>query len=149
VLRTYPNYCLASRLLQSGNFHKEKSPLLNPNPPIHPHLIKKMFDFLPLFCNLSVPREFPRRSNPQNPNYQKPMTTWKMTEEWHSFDIVTTPERVVFGGTCNAGFLESGYIEREDFECLDETLQELLSDLEAYYRDGPEYVARIVCNARM
>ena len=70
-------------------------------------------------------------------------------EEWHAFDIVVTPERIVFGGCCNAGFMESGYIERDDCESIDETLAELLSDLECYYNDGPQYVSRIVCNERM
>jgi hypothetical protein len=69
--------------------------------------------------------------------------------EWHDFDIVVTPERVVFGGCCNVGFLESGYIIREEYETLDETLSELLADLECYYNDGPQYVSRIVCNERM
>jgi hypothetical protein len=56
---------------------------------------------------------------------------------------------VVFGGACNTGFLESGFILREDYESLDETLQELLADLECYYNEGPESVSRIVCNERM
>jgi len=66
--------------------------------------------------------------------------------EWHNFTIVATPTRIVFGGVCNVGFLESGYLEREDHESLDESLQELLADLETYYNDGPEYVSRIVYN---
>jgi hypothetical protein len=70
-------------------------------------------------------------------------------DEWHNFDILKTPERLVFGGCCNAGFLESGYILREDGESIDETLTELLSDLECYYNNGPQYVSRIVCNERM
>lgn len=69
--------------------------------------------------------------------------------EFHDFHIVVTPEKIVFGGACNCGFIESGFIIREDGEHLDETLQELLSDLETYYNDGPEYVSRIVCNERM
>lgn len=69
--------------------------------------------------------------------------------EWHPFDVLKTPKRVLFGGYCNVGFIESGYIEREEYESLDETLSELLSDLETYYNDGPEYVSRIVCNERM
>lgn len=68
--------------------------------------------------------------------------------EWHSFDILKTAERVLFGGYCNVGFIESGYITR-DGEDLDETLSELLQDLETYYNDGPQYVSRIVCNERM
>ncbi len=69
--------------------------------------------------------------------------------EWHNFELLKTPERVVFGGYCNTGFMESGYILREDGESLDETLQEMLSDLECYYNDGPQYVSRIVCNECM
>jgi hypothetical protein len=69
--------------------------------------------------------------------------------EWQNFELLVTEERIVFGGYCNAGFLESGYIERESHESLDETLQELSEDLEVYYNDGPQYVSRIVCNERM
>lgn len=69
--------------------------------------------------------------------------------EWHDFTIICTKDRVVFGGVCNAGFLESGYILREDCEHLDETLQELICDLECYYNDGPQSISRIVCNERM
>lgn len=69
--------------------------------------------------------------------------------EWHHFTIIATPERIVFGGCTNTGFLESGYIEREDGESIDETLQELFSDLECYYNDGPGHVSRIICNQRM
>ena len=70
-------------------------------------------------------------------------------EGGESFEVLETNERLVFGGACNAGFLESGYIMREDHESLDETLRELNDDLETFYRDGREYVSRIVCNERM
>lgn len=69
--------------------------------------------------------------------------------EWHDFEVLQTPSRIVFGGYCNAGFLESGYIERSEWESTDETLSDLMSDLETYYNDGPQYVSRIVCNERM
>jgi hypothetical protein len=69
--------------------------------------------------------------------------------EWHDFEVLKTPDRIVFGGCCNVGFLESGYILREEGETLDETLSEMLSDLETYYNDGPQYVSRIVCNECM
>lgn len=69
--------------------------------------------------------------------------------EYHDFSILSLPDRLLFGGVCNAGFLESGYILREDFESLDETLSELQSDLECFYNDGPDYVSRIVCNDRI
>ena len=65
------------------------------------------------------------------------------------FEVLETKTRLIFGAACNAGFLESGYILREDGETLDETLQELHADLETYYRDGAQYVSRIVCNERM
>ena len=69
--------------------------------------------------------------------------------EFQFVELLYTPERIVFGGCCNAGFLESGYILREEWESLDETLSELLQDLEVYYNDGPSYVSRIICNERM
>jgi hypothetical protein len=70
------------------------------------------------------------------------------TGEFHNFEIVETEDRLVFGGATNIGFIESGYIEKDGFS-TDETLQELLSDLETYYNDGPKYTSRIVCNERM
>ena len=69
--------------------------------------------------------------------------------EWHDFEVLKTDDRLVFGGACNAGFIESGFILKEDYESTDEVLQELLEDLEVYYNDGPQYVSRIVCNERM
>lgn len=71
------------------------------------------------------------------------------TECGGSFEIMATRDKLVFGTACNVGLLESGYIMREDYESLDETLQELHADLETYYRDGASYVSRIVCNERM
>jgi hypothetical protein len=70
-------------------------------------------------------------------------------EEWHNFNLIVTKDRIVFGGYCNVGFIESGYIEREEGESFVETLQELLKDLQVYYNDGPEYISRIICNERM
>ena len=69
--------------------------------------------------------------------------------EWHDFIIVATPERIVFGGACNVGFLESGFLVREDGESLEESLSETIADLETFYNYGPGYVSRIVCNERM
>jgi len=70
-------------------------------------------------------------------------------ESGESFEVLVTDDKLVFGSACNSGFLESGYILREDCESLDETLQELHADIETYYRDGANYVSRIVCNERM
>ena len=69
--------------------------------------------------------------------------------EWRHFTVIATPTRIVFGGACNVGFLESGYLMREDHETLDESLQALLADLETYYNDGPDYVSRIIYNECM
>ncbi len=66
-----------------------------------------------------------------------------------SFEILSTEKRLVFGGACNAGFLESGYMELYDDESVDAALRELLEELEVYYRDGPTYTSRIVFNERM
>ena len=68
--------------------------------------------------------------------------------EWHLFTIIATPDRIVFGGVCNTGFIESGYYDREGFG-LDECLQETAEELEVYYNEGPEYASYIVCNDRM
>ena len=65
------------------------------------------------------------------------------------FEILETKNKFVFGTACNAGFLESGYMELEEGETGDAALLELYSDLDAYYQDGYEYVSRIVCNERM
>lgn len=65
------------------------------------------------------------------------------------FEIMTAPDRLIFGGACNTGFLESGYILREDGESDSNLLAELLADLEAYYSDGPQAVSRIIHNQRL
>lgn len=69
--------------------------------------------------------------------------------DFHSFEIIKSGNRIAFGGACNAGFIESGFIEIEDGESIDCALREMLSDLETYYNDGARYVSRIVCNERM
>ena len=71
-------------------------------------------------------------------------------EEWHSFTVMDTQYRLVFGGCCNIGFLESGYLEyKNEDECLEEALNELFYELLSYYNEGPESVERIVFNERM
>ncbi len=67
----------------------------------------------------------------------------------NEFEILELPDRLVFGGPTNNTFLESGYLLKEDGESTDEALQELVAELEVYYRDGPSYVSRIVVNDRM
>jgi thioredoxin-related protein len=69
--------------------------------------------------------------------------------EWHVFDIVATPHRIVFGGVTNTGFMESGYMPRDNHFSLDVLLQEMLKDLKVYYDFGKHYVSNIVTSARM
>lgn len=70
-------------------------------------------------------------------------------EDWHFFEILQTSDRLVFGGACNVGFLESGYMPIDEGFSIDENLRELLADLETYYNDGPQYTTNIVFNQRM
>ena len=105
---------------------------------------------------------------PMNPLKSTIMKTWKLSDtskeikmrsndlefqdekgEWHHFTIIATEKKIVFGGCCNVGFIESGYLEREDYESLDESLCETLADLESYYNNGAGSVSRIVVNERM
>jgi hypothetical protein len=70
-------------------------------------------------------------------------------DHWEAFEILASEDRLIFGGACNVGFLESGYMLRESYESLDESLRELHEDLETYYRDGESATNRIVCNECM
>jgi hypothetical protein len=94
-------------------------------------------------------------SNVSNSKYLGPIEFEDSKGEFHSFEVIqvpasiNNPARIVFGGTCNVGFLESGHINQVDCETVDETLCEMLADLETYYNDGSEYITRIVCNERM
>ena len=67
----------------------------------------------------------------------------------HYFEIVWSQDRnkLLFGGCCNVGFMQSGYIQREDDETDDELLSELYEDLLAFYNDQSHN--RIVVNDRM
>jgi hypothetical protein len=69
--------------------------------------------------------------------------------EWQLFELVVTPTKIVFGGACNVGFLESGYLLRSTYRTLDEDLQMLYEELRTYYQDGPRFTTSIVCNKRM
>lgn len=85
-----------------------------------------------------------KATNVENAEY---IGTLEVNEE--CFEILKTENKLVFGGACNVGFLESGYMEIEEGESADEALQELHGDLESFYQNGREYVSRIVCNERM
>ena len=90
------------------------------------------------------------------------MRTWKVSdletaeylgilelEDGNYFEIVKTKTRLVFGNNCNIGLLESGYMVIDKDFPLHANLEELLDDLETYYRDGKQYCSRIICNDRM
>lgn len=67
--------------------------------------------------------------------------------EFHVFKVLVIPnDRYIFGGFCNAGFIESGFmlLENDSGE-----LENLQAELLAYYEDGPGYAPRLVCNERM
>jgi hypothetical protein len=68
---------------------------------------------------------------------------------FEAFEILALPDRLLFGGACNVGFLESGYILTADYANETEALADLHDDLETYYRDGAQYVSAIVHNERM
>jgi hypothetical protein len=70
-------------------------------------------------------------------------------ENGEDFKVFSLPDRLVFGGFCNAGFLESGFVSKEEGETQTEVLTKSLADLEIFYRDGEQYVSSIVCNERM
>jgi hypothetical protein len=69
--------------------------------------------------------------------------------EFHPFELMATDTRLVFGGACNVGFLESGYMEREEGESELTALRELSEELETFYNDGATYAPRLVVNERM
>ena len=69
--------------------------------------------------------------------------------EYHNFEIMRTNKRIMFGGSTNTGFLESGYMPYNDEYSVDDHLQDLLDDLATYYNDGKEYCSVIICNDRM
>jgi hypothetical protein len=69
--------------------------------------------------------------------------------EWHNFEVLATNERLVFGGACNVGFIESGFMPINEDETQDEALQELLAELETFYNDGKQYTTRLYVTDRM
>ena len=68
-------------------------------------------------------------------------------EEFHDFTLLEIEDRILFGGMCNVCFLESGYILKDDCFSTDEILQDLVEELEAFYRTGK--ADNIVYNERM
>lgn len=90
------------------------------------------------------------KTSAENPGeYLGPVEFQDNKGEFHDFEVVRVGNFLVFGGACNVGMLESGFIELEDSESEGECLQELLADLETFYNDGPDFVLRIVFNERM
>ncbi len=68
---------------------------------------------------------------------------------WHHFVVLKTKDRLVFGGCCNVGFLESGYMLRDKELSLEEQMQELTDQLILFYEKGPETATKLICNDRM
>lgn len=87
-------------------------------------------------------------SNITGADYLGPIEFQDNEGEYHYFEILETKTRLVFGGMTNIGFVESGYLEKEDCS-TDLALQSLLTDLETYYNNGSEHTSSIVFNKRM
>lgn len=79
-----------------------------------------------------------------------PRTESSDDQEFIIFEIVRTKTHFVFGNYCNIGLLESGNYQIDPDFSDDENLQDLMGELDTYYRDGPHYVTdRFSCNERM
>jgi hypothetical protein len=66
------------------------------------------------------------------------------------FEVLRAPGRLVFGGACNAGFLESGYMDYSGrCESDAEALEDLEYALKWYYKSGTKDTSCLVCNERM
>ena len=79
-----------------------------------------------------------------------PRTESTDDQEFVTFEIVRTKTQFVFGNSCNTGLLESGNYQIVPDFSDDENLQDLLGELDTYYRDGSNYVTdRFSCNDRM
>lgn len=70
-------------------------------------------------------------------------------EEYHYFEVLETEARIVFGGFCNTGFSESGYMVKDLDRSTDWHLEGLLENLRIYYEEGKEFATDIICNERM
>ncbi len=67
--------------------------------------------------------------------------------DFQHFEIVKTEDKLVFGSACNIGLLQSGYLDIDEYFSLNENLQTLVEELEAYY--SGERDLNIVYNDRM
>lgn len=83
-----------------------------------------------------------------NGKYLGVMEFHSKDNEWHYFEIIETEEKLIFGGCCNVGFSESGYILKDGLN-TEEALSELWDDLQCYYNEGARYTSLIVFNERM
>ncbi len=88
-----------------------------------------------------------KASDQSNAEYLGTFEIEDKDKEYHVFEVLLIPgDRYLFGGACNTGFIESGYmlLENDGGE-----LEALHGELMAYYDDGPQYAPRLVCNDRM
>jgi len=67
--------------------------------------------------------------------------------KYHYFEIIKTPDRLVFGYSSNCGFIEYGYMIIDNDFSIDENLNSLIIDLESYYNNEETFF--IVYNDRM
>ncbi len=67
--------------------------------------------------------------------------------EFQYFEVVKTEDKLVFGSACNIGLSQSGYLDIDEYFSIDENLQALVEQLEAYY--SGERDLNIVCNECM
>ncbi len=99
----------------------------------------------------AIPNELVERAKYLGPWEQEDP---KKPGEYNMQEILHVPDYngkqyLVFGGQANAILLQSGYMEYEEGETDQHALQELIEELEVYYRDGRQFTNRIVCNDRM
>ena len=88
-----------------------------------------------------------KASDASRADYLGTMEIETKSGDFHIFEVLLIPgDRYIFGGACNAGFLESGFMRLESDEG---EMSELNNQLTAYYDEGPQYAPRLVCNERM
>ena len=67
---------------------------------------------------------------------------------WHDFHVFASSNALIFGGFCNAGFIESGHMHKDGCN-TDVALQELADELETFYRGGCKPRERLILSDSM
>ena len=76
-----------------------------------------------------------KASDTTGAEYLGPLEIEKPNGETEIFEILATPERLIFGGATNSGFLESGFMPLHYDETREDALCALADDLAALCRD--------------